>query len=74
MERYAMKTLNNGAAILFALVGALALFGGILDKDATTIGFGIALLISALILGTLGSVLYLLEEIRDALLTALKGR
>ena len=62
-----MRVVNIFAAGIAALLGALGLAFGLLEKDATVAGFGLALLISALIFGTFSNALLLLEAIRDGL-------
>lgn len=60
-----MKVLNIYAAFLAALLGAIEAVVGMVDKDTTALGFGVSLLISALLFGTFSSALGLLESIRD---------
>lgn len=62
-----MKVANIFAAVAAALFGAIGLIGGIVDKDATAVGLGIGLLVSAVVFGTFSSALASLEAIRDNL-------
>jgi hypothetical protein len=68
-----MKYVTGIAAWLLAVVGAIALVGGIAAKDGESIGVGAGLLVSTLIVGVMCSGLTLLEGIREDLRTAARG-